>query len=135
MNLTMRGYVIFYPDKYYKLMWSMEKEHSYGFERSDLELGLQIKQNRDLHFGFYRNFEELEIEVFLYQNKGVFGQYMINTKPQPQFILVSKGPDPDDFFQKFAFEISKIPKVQGVLPIDFSKSLKIKELLYSKDLC
>jgi len=133
--MSTRGYVIFYPDKYYRLLWSIEREYSYDFERSDIELGLQTKQNKDLHFGYYRHFQELEVEVFLYQNKGVVGQYMINTKPQPQFILVSKGPDPGDFIQKIAFEISKIDKVLGVLSLDFSKSLKIRELLYSKDLC
>lgn len=112
-------------------MWSLEQAGSYGFDRSDAELGIQAKRPVDLYFGYYRNFEELEVEVFLYQNRGVRGQYLLNAKPNPHFVLVRRGEDPSDFFQTLAESIRKLPQVQAVIPLDMTKITKIKELLHS----
>lgn len=135
MNGSAKGFVIFYSDKYYRLLWSLETLGEYGFDRSDAALGTLSKQPADLYFGYYRNFEELELEVFLYQNKGVKGHNLLNAKPNPHFVLAGKGEDPSDFFQSLAHTIRSLPSVQAVVPLNLNGIPKIKELLYSQKLC
>lgn len=111
-------------------MWELDKDCELGFERRDTEIGAISKLEKDFFFGFYNNFEELEVEVFLYKNRGEKGSSLINAKPMPDFILLAKGEDPGDFLGQLARKISSTRGVHSVVPVKMNNFLKIKELIY-----
>ncbi|MCK9481482.1 MAG: hypothetical protein M0R38_06955 [Bacteroidia bacterium] len=131
MNSHFQGYVIYYPDKYYKLLWELGKDAEYSFERRDIELGGVANSIRDLFFGYYVNIEELEVEIFLYRNKGIKGQLLVNAKPLPDFVMISKGEDPGDYIGLLANTIKKMKGVRQVVTVPMSNFIKIKELIYN----
>jgi hypothetical protein len=124
------AFAIFYSEKYYKLLWEIERANLSLFERRDLTIGVEVQLPEDIFFGYTVFLEELEVRLMLYLNKGVNGNYLIQAKPQPEFLLFSKGNDPSDFANKFAYDVEKLPGVKAVLPIDVSRSKRPKELLY-----
>ena len=130
MNSAIHGYVIYYADKYYKLLWEFDKECELGFERRDKEIGVISNTIKDFYFGYYNHFTDWEVELFLYKNRGVQGQVLINTKPIPEFVLISKGEDPGDFLSQIIAKLKKTQGVSSVIPLKMGNNLKIKELIY-----
>lgn len=124
------AFAIFYSEKYYKLLWEIERAQMGLFERKDLKLGKEVNLPEDIFFGYTKLLNDLEVRLMLYMNKGVYGNFLIQAKPQPHFLLLSKGQDPSDYANKFAHDLGKITGISAIIPVDVSKFKRTKELIY-----
>lgn len=116
-----RYFGVFYSKPYHHLVWLMENQLQLILEREDQMLELPEKNAkfvRSLHFGYRKLFEHLDLEIVLLKNTGVQGKTLVRSKPLPTLILAGKGDDPGEYFQTLNFELSTLPGIQSVQPLN-----------------
>jgi hypothetical protein len=131
-----QGFVIYYTQKYHKLIWELESESNFEFNRLDVCTpradGAQSGYAK--FFGFYKNFVDYELKIYLYVNRSITDKncFLFQKKtPLPMYLLIGKGEDPSDFMNTLAHQIRQKEGVQIVSPVDFGEKKELTELIYT----
>jgi hypothetical protein len=128
-----QSYLLYYSDKYHRLVWNIEKIHKINWIREDKELpSLNSKTKYSIHYGFSSYIEENELSIHLLLNKSIHNDILIQAKPLPQFILIFKGINESEYIQKFLLELKENKIVTNIFPVDLSKFKYIKNLTEPK---